>query len=214
MTLIRCLLASSVMPQVLATLLWAQLNRSEQSMKIQELIFAGKYREAEPIVRKCLQQVPREIYFLSQLDIVLNGQGKHRDADELRNDIRKVWEESHKQKWIAKGSPVAEATWARMIAASKAYQVVGSEYFIPEVIEIGPAKLPGITTSYKVIALPKARGGEPRVFKLEMSNVIEEFYVLREVLGAGGRQIIHYGSRRPDIRKLVADAIAYLDMEK
>ena len=188
-----------------------ELDLNKASETIQELIFAGKFDEAEPLVRQCLQQVPEELYFLSQLDIVLNGQGKYHAADELRNQIRDIWERHHKAKWIEKGSPVSEATWARMIVPAESYYVAGTEYFQPEVIGSEFT----ITSFYKIIALPKSQDEETRIFKLEMSNLVEEYYVLRELFpDGGGQQIIPYGGKKPEFRTLVKDAVTYLDAEQ
>ena len=188
-----------------------ELDLNKASETIQELIFAGKFDEAEPLVRQCLQHVPEELYFLSQLDIVLNGQGKYHAADELRNQIRDIWERHHKATWLAKGSPVSDATWARMIIPAEAYYVVGTEYFQPEVIGSEFT----ITSFYKIIALPKSQDKETRIFKLEMSTLVEEFYVLRELFpDGGGQQIIPYGDKKPEFRTLVKDAATYLDAEQ
>ena len=179
---------------------------------IQTFIFARRFEEAEPYVRKVLQRVPEELYFLSQLDIVLNGQGKYQEADELRNHIRSIWESKYKANWIAKGSPVAEATWARMIVSTPKYEIIGAEYFQPEVIGTSPFT---ITSFYKIIVLPKSKAHMTRVFKLEMSKLVEEFYVLRELIqNGGGRQIIPYGINKPQLQQLLTDAMGYLDAEQ
>jgi hypothetical protein len=196
---------------VLALLAAGDVDLGDKSERIQELVFAGRYAEAEPIVRECLEKGPREIYFLSQLDIVLNGQGRHADADRVRDRIRTIWEEDYRAGWIAKGSPVAQATWARVIVPARDYNVVGAEYFVPEGLG---ANEPRIVSFFKVIALPRAGGAGGRVFKLEMSRLVEEYHVLREVLGRGGRQVIPYGKDKPDIRRLVKEAVAFLDGEK
>ena len=114
---------------------------NQMSRIIQTFIFAGRFEEAEPYVRKVLQRVPEDLYFLSQLDIVLNGQGKYQEADELRKHIRSIWESKYKTNWIAKGSPVAEATWTRMIVSTPKYEIIGTEYFRPEVIGTSPLPL-------------------------------------------------------------------------
>ena len=106
----------------------AQLSESDleqKSEKIQALLRAGKFNEAEPLARECIQQLPEEPYFLAQLGIVLNGQGKFREADELRDKIRKVWERDYKAKWIANGSPVGESSWARVVGFSGSPQETG-----------------------------------------------------------------------------------------
>ena len=54
-----------------------------------------------------------------------------------------------------------------------------------------------------------------RVFKLEMSKIVEEFYVLRELIqNGGGRQIIPYGINKPQLQQLLTDAMGYLDAER
>lgn len=186
------------------------IDLSKNAENTKAFIFAGKFDEAEPLVRQCLKQAPEEIYFLSQLDMVLNGRGRYDKADENRNYIKEIWEEKHKPDWIAKGSPVSESTWVRMVLPSKDYYVIGTEYFQPEIIGTTPLT---ITSFYKIIALPKSKKHKARIFKLEMSKIEEEYYVLRELLDDGGRQIIPYGSEKPDIRKLVTDAVSYLNVK-
>lgn len=188
-----------------------EVDLEKTAKQIQAFIFAGKFAEAEPLVHRCLQRAPKELYFLSQLDIVLNGQGKYQEADVLRDRIREIWEQDYKADWIVTGSPVSKATWARMLVPAQTYYVVGAEYFQPEVLGSEFT----ITSFYKIIAQPKSEDEETRVFKLEMSNIVEEFYVLRELLkDGGGRQIIQYGGTKPDFRTVVGDTRAYLDAEK
>ena len=74
--------------------------------------------------------------------MVLNGQGKSREADELRERIRKLWEKDYKAEWIAKGSPVGESSWARVVGSSKDYDVFGVEYFVPRLLEGADRKDP------------------------------------------------------------------------
>jgi hypothetical protein len=64
-----------------AAALSGQEGLVDKSKKIEHFLLNGKFDEAEPLVRDCLRQAPEEIYFLSQLDMVLNGQGKYHDAD-------------------------------------------------------------------------------------------------------------------------------------
>jgi len=91
----------------------------KMSETIQALIFAEKFTEAEPLVHQCLQYAPEDLYFLSQFDLVLNGQHKYQEADELRNRIRTIWETHYKASWIAEGSPVWKGSWDRMLVPGK-----------------------------------------------------------------------------------------------
>ena len=109
--------------------------------------------------------------------MVLNGQGRFREADEHRERILRIWEKHYKADWIAKGSPASRAKWARIMVPAKEYNVAGAEYFQPQVIGSPPAT---ITTFYEIIAFPKYKKQKRRVFKLEMSKIVEEYYVLRE----------------------------------
>ena len=89
-TILRCSLAAVILLALVAAR-GAQLSNSDleqESEKIQALLRAGKFDAAEPLARECIRQVPEEIYFLGQLEMVLNGQGKFREADELRERIR------------------------------------------------------------------------------------------------------------------------------
>lgn len=191
-----------------AVALGAEEDLVEKSHKIQRFLFDGKFVEAEPLVRDCLRQAPEEIYFLSQLDMVLNGQGRYRDADEVGDRIRTVWLKKYKEKWQAKGAPISESSWARMMSASRDYYVTGAEYFMPRVLE-GRSEDPlALIAFYKVIALPKQGRGPARVFQLAKAKV-ENNYFLEEY--AGAITLISSYATRPDIRALVSDTVAYLD---
>ena len=200
-----CLIFSTFLSPVSAA---EELNLNQRALDAQDLIFAEKYEEAEAVIRECLNVVPEDIGFLSKLDIVLNGQGKYTDADSIRDQIREIWIKKHRDKWLADGSPVARATWARMIAETKKSIVIGVEYYQPEVIG---TEFP-ITSFYKIIVLPKVKGDKPRVFKLEMSNLDRVYYVLRELYldSGGGAQIIPYGSKKPEFRRVLQDAVRCL----
>ena len=183
----------------------------EEAAEIQQFIFAEKFEEAEPIVRKCLEGFPEDLAFLSNLDIVLNGQGKFNASKQVHDRILEIWKRDHAAKWRDKGSPVREATWARMIMQSKDYFVVGTEYFTPEPLGKEPAM---IYSFYKLIAFPKAEGAEARLFKLEMSDILGKYYVLRESFtNGGGAQRIPYGDQLPELRRVVIEAVSYLDKE-
>jgi hypothetical protein len=188
------------------------LDLNQRALDAQDLIFAEKYEQAEVVIRECLKVVPKNLNFLSKLDIVLNGQGKYTDADNIRDQIREIWIKNHRDKWLADGSPVARATWARMVVQTKNYLVIGVEYYQPEVIG---TNFP-ITSFYKIIVHPKEKGDKPRVFKLEMSNLDRVYYVLRELYleRGGGAQIIPYGSKKPEFRKVLQGAVRYLITEE
>jgi hypothetical protein len=195
----------------------AQLSNSDleqKSEKIQALLRAGKFDEAEPLARECIRQLPEEIYFLGQLEMVLNGQGKSREADELRERIRKLWEKDYKAEWIAKGSPVGESSWARVVGSSKDYDVFGVEYFIPRLLEGADRKdRLALIAYYKVIALKKQGNGPSRIFQLNKS-ANEEHYFLEEFSQKAISMAEMYGNEMPDIRTVVRDAISYLDAKK
>jgi len=192
----------------------AQLSKSyleQKSEKIQVLLPAGKYDEAEPLVRECIRQMPEEIYCLGQMEMVLNGQSKFRQADELRDRIRKLWEEDYKANWIAKGSPVGESSWARVVGFSKEYAVFGAEYFIPRLLEgSDPKDASALIAYYKVMAFPKTGKGPSRIFQLDKS-AIEKHYFFEEFSDKAISIAKMYGNQIPDIRAVVADTIAYLD---
>jgi hypothetical protein len=206
---------SPVLIVALISTAWAQdrLDLPKTAEVIQTLISAGKFAEAEPFVQKCLKEAPDDLYFLSQLDMVLHGRHKDQEAEKLGIRIHSLWKAKHESQWIAKGSPVAEATWARMFIPGQKYNIVLSEYFRPEMIGAPPLT---ITSYFKVIVLLKSAGHESRVFKLEMSKLTEEFYVLRELTGQRdeGRQTISYGSQKPTLRRLADDVVAYLNTER
>ena len=195
----------------------AQISNSDlehTSEKIQVLLRARKFDEAEPLVRECIRQLPEEIYFLGQLEMVLNGQDKFREADEFRDRIRKLWEKDYKAAWIAKGSPVGESSWSRVVGSSKDYDVFGAEYFVPRLLEGRDRKDPlALIAYYKVIALPKKGSGPSRIFQLDKS-ASERHYFLEEFSENAISMAERYGNAIPSIRTVVADAMSYLDGKK
>jgi len=179
-----------------------------QTDQMQQLLFAGEYNEAEPAIRKCVKRHPKEVAFLSKLDIVLNGQGKYAEAGKLRKQILDIWHQYYEANWRARGSPVAESSWARMISPTKDYYVIGVEYFVPQLLNESPP----LTAFYKIIALPRSKDMQARLFKLEMSQWDDaRYYVLREQYESGGKQIVQYGDKRPSFHRMVKDAAAYLE---
>ena len=175
---------------------------------MQQLLFAGEYDRAEPPVRKCVKQHPKEVAYLSKLDIVLNGQGKYAEAGKLREQILDIWHRYYEADWRARGAPVAESSWARMIVSTKNYIVIGTEYFVPQLLNDDPP----LKAFYKIIAMPRSEDRQARLFKLEMSQWDEtKFHVLREQFQSGGKQIVQYGEKRPAFHRMVEDAAAYLD---
>jgi hypothetical protein len=214
--ILRCSLSVVILLALVAAR-GAQLSNSDleqESEKIQVLLRAGKFDEAEPLVRECIRQLPKEIYFLAQFEMVLNGQGKFGEADELRDRIRKLWEKDYKAAWIAKGSPVGVSSWSRVVGSSKDYDVVGAEYFVPSLIGGRNRKDPlALFAYYKVIAVPKKGSGPSRLFRLDKS-AIEKNYFLEEFSENAISMAKTYGTAMPGIRTVVEDAISYLDGEK
>jgi hypothetical protein len=211
--MLRCSLPAAILLALVGA--WgAQFSNSdlgEKSEKIQALLRTGKFDDAEPLVRECIRQLPEEIYFLGQLEMVLNGQDKFREADEFRDRIRKLWEKNYKAKWIAKGSPVGESSWARVVGSSKDYDVFGVEYFVPRLLE--GTDRDALIAYYKVIALPKQGNGSSRIFQLDKS-ANEKHYFLEEFSESAISMAQMYGNEMPDIRTVVRDAISYLDGKK
>jgi hypothetical protein len=209
--MLQILLCLSWYPAVFfaaAVALTGQEALIEKSKTIQQFLLNRKFDEAEPLVRDCLRQAPEEIYFLSQLDMVLNGQAKYHDADAVGDRIRTIWVKKYKDKWLSKGAPISESSWARMMSASKDYYVTGAEYFMPRVLE-GESDDPlALIAFYKVIALPKQGGGPARIFQLEKAK-LENYYFLEEYARAITR--VSSYKTRPDIRTLVSDTETYLD---
>ena len=189
---------------VLALTLSAQDDLSQKSQVIEDLLKSGKFEKAEPLVRECLRQVPHEIYFLSQLEISLNGQDKHGEADDVAARIRQIWKSEYKEAWIAKGSPVADSSWARIMTASRDYYVIGTEYFLPH--PLGEH----LMADYKVIALPKRKDGGSRIFMLD-KTASEKNYFLEDYTGVAIVMVAAYGKEKPDIRDLAKMVAGYLD---
>lgn len=182
-----------------------------QEDQMQQLLFAGEYTRAEPGIQKCIARHPREVAYLSKLDIALNGQGKYIEADALREQILAIWHQYYEADWRAKGSPVRESSWARMILSTKDYDVIGVEYFVPQILNEDPP----LEALYKVIALPRSEDNKARLFKLEKSQFDDTgFYVLREQFENGGKQIVQYGDEQPAFHRMVNDAAAYLEKQE
>lgn len=196
---------------VLALTLPAQDDLSQKSQAIEDLLKSGKFEKAEPLVRECLRQLPHEIYFLGQLEMSLNGQGKRREADEVAAHIRQIWKSEYKERWIAKGAPVAESAWARIMTASRDYYVIGTEYFMPHLVEGDPKnKITSLWADYKVIALPKRADGGSRIFMLNKA-ASEKNYFLEEFTDKSIVMVAVYGKEKPDIRDLAKRVADYLD---
>jgi len=107
---------------------------------------------------------------------------------------------------MAKGAPVPGSSWARVIATSQEYHVIGTEYFIPQLIEgkkDGPFALYAF---FKVIAFPKEGGGTSRILQLNKSKE-EKNYFLEEYSERSIIMAKSYGAGKPDIRAVVSHAV-------
>jgi hypothetical protein len=182
----------------------AQDDLSHKSQAIEDLLKSGEFEKAEPLVRECLRQVPHEIYFLGQLEMSLNGQGKYGEADEVAASIRQIWKSEYKKRWIAKGAPVAQSSWARIMTSSRDYYVIGTEYFLPHPLD------GTLLADYKVIALPKRKDSGSRIFMLDKAPS-EKYYFLEEYTGEAIVMVAAYGRGKPDIRDLAKKVADYLD---
>ncbi len=174
---------------------------------------SGEFAKAEPLVRECLREVPQEIYFLGQLEMSLNGQGKYDEADQVAARVRQIWKTEYKEKWIADGSPVATASWARIMIFSRDYYVIGTEYFIPHSVYMDPppkSKGLALMADYKVIARPRRKDGVSRIFMLDKS-AYEKHYFLEEFSANAILMVATYGNEKPDIRTLTKVVADYLD---
>jgi hypothetical protein len=172
-------------------------------------LWEGDGEAAEPLIRACLKQDADSILVLAQLDIALNAQKKYDEADEVAARIRAIWNRDMLADWVKRGSPVAEGSWARILVVSRDYGIAGAAYYEPQ--KLG-AKEPRITNYFKFIVFPKdTTRNKTRLFKLEMSNLLEPYHVLREVLEDGGRQAIPYGRKKPTIQSAAQDLVKYLD---
>jgi hypothetical protein len=203
----------AVLALLLATTLLAQDDLSQRSELIENLLKSGEFEKAEPLARECLRQVPHEIYFLGQLEMSLNGQGKYAEADQVAARVRQIWKSEYKEQWIANGSPVAEASWARIMISSSDYYVIGTEYFMPHQVGGNPAdrdKPSTLMADYKVIALPKRKDGVSRIFMLNKA-ASEKHYFLEEFSAQAILMVATYGNEKPGIRSLTKVVADYLD---
>jgi hypothetical protein len=199
-----------------ATTLLAQVDLSQRAELIGNLLKSGQFEKAEPLVRECLREVPHEIPFLSQLEMSLNGQGKYAEADQVAARVRQIWKSEYKEQWIANGSPVAEASWARIMITSRNYYVIGTEYFLSHQVEGDPTakdKASNLMVDYKLIALPKRKGNVSRIFMLD-KTASEKRYFLEEFSAGQITMVATYGNEKPDIRTLTKVVADYLDKSR
>lgn len=210
---IQCLSLLLLLALFLTTFVVSQDEPSQKSREIENLLRLGEFAKAETMARQCLPQLRDDIYFLSQLEMSLNGQQKYGEADQVAARVRQIWKSDYKEKWIAKGSPVAESSWARVITTSKNYYVIGTEYFMPHRLGGDPAgkdKEFALIASYKIIAIPRRENGGSRIFMLDKA-VSENNYFLEEFSGKANVMVAAYGRREPDIRDLAKTVVDYLD---
>jgi len=195
----------------LAPALVAQDDLSQKAQQIGELLRSGEFSNAEPLVRECLKQAPHDIYFLGQLEMALNGQGKYAEDDQVAANVRQIWASEYKEEWLAKGSPVAESSWARIMISTKDYYAIGVEYFLPHLVEGKAAKdkRSNLMADYKVIALPKRKDAGSRIFQLN-KTAWEKLYWLEEY-SSESVNTVHTYPVKPDIRAITKAVAEYLD---
>jgi hypothetical protein len=209
---LRSVLPAVVM--VLAPALVAQDDLSRKAQQIGELLRSGQFSNAEPLVRECLKQAPHDIYFLGQLEMALNGQGKYAEDDQVAANVRQIWASEYKEEWLAKGSPVAESSWARIMISTKDYYAIGVEYFLPHLVEGDPTakdKKSNLMADYKVIALPKQKDAGSRIFQLN-KTAWEKLYWLEEY-SRESITTVHTYAVKPDIRAVTKAVADYLDQK-
>jgi len=198
---------------VLAPAVVAQDDLSRKAQEIEELLRSGQFSSAKPLARECLKHAPHEIYFLGQLEMSLNGQGKYAEDDQVAANVRQIWANEYKEKWLAKGSPIAESSWARIMIPSKDYFAIGAEYFTPHLVEgsvEGKEKASALVADYKVIALPKHEGVASRIFMLNKAAA-EKDYFLEEYSRPRLSMVASYPKEKPDIRIVTKAVVVYLD---
>lgn len=208
----RCLFCLPVLLVLLASCR-PQDDLAQKSEKTITLIHSDKFKEAEPLVRECLRQAPVGLYFLSQLDIVLNGQGKFHDADELRDHIRGIWKEKFRGKSPARGGLVSKAGWTRVVACAKDYQIIGLEYFTPHFLSGTGSEDPLLLSSfYEIEAIPIQGSSSARIFLLDRFKAEKKYFL--EEFGPRSITMAAAYDEKPDIRAVVKDAIKYLDQRE
>lgn len=174
--------------------------------KAQSLLYMNEYEEALYYINYCLDLYPENIAFLSNLDIIYNGLEEIEKANNIRKKILKIWNKEYKDDWILRGSPIAESTWARYLKVTNSHIIIGTEYFMPE-------KLGDITNYYKIILQDKFDQKIVRIYKLEHSNIIEEYYVLSEINKGSFTQQISFGNKKPDLYQLMENFEIYINNE-
>jgi len=181
---------------------------SQNANNVYDLLMQKKYTEAEKLAKELLIEKPHDLVLLAQLDVALNAQKKYLESEKLHDEIIKIWNSYYKDDFIKKGSPIGESSWARIVTESNDYFIISCEYYMPE--KLGEEE-PTILNFYKFIVQSKKDKNKYRLFKLEMSNVIGEYYVLSEISNGGFSEIIPYGSKKPSIFKITNDLIEYLN---
>ena len=190
------------------------LDLSRRADAIDNLLRSGKFQEAEPLVRECLLQSPHEIHFLGQLEMSLNGQGKYAEDDQVAANVRQIWASEYTEEWLAKGSPVAQSSWARIMISTRDYYAIGVEYFLPHLVEGDPAakdKKSNLMADYKVIALPKRKDTGSRIFQLNKTAWEKQYWL--EEYSSESITTVHVYAVKPDIRAVTKAVADYLDQK-
>lgn len=175
-----------------------------------ETLADRKYSEAEKAARLAIEQYPERIEFYVCLDQALNGQKRYEEAEAVRNQILTVWTAHYKEEFLEAGMPIRLRTWARMVTYTPGFIILSCEYFMPE--ELGDEE-PKITNYYKFIVHYGPNPQDVRIFKLEHSNIIADYYVIGELSDAGHRQVVSFGSQKPTLQDATAALVQKLKEE-
>lgn len=167
----------------------------------------GEYRAAEQLARAMLDESPRNLGFLQWLDIALNGQGRASEAEMVRLRVLAAWREMQQGIPVDCGFNVAEECWMRVVDRRDGYLLVISEYYHPATTCQDPCRF---ALCYKCV-VTQDQEGKSRLFRLEYSRLIDDYYTLREVFPSGGRQLVVYGETRPSLARIVKDLGIQID---
>ena len=97
----------------------------------------------------------------------------------------------------------------RFVVNTKKHHYVGYEFIVPDT-----QRVDGITTYYEIQILHRP-GPKKRRLYLEMSELVGKYHVLRETYdNGGGAQLIPYGEKKPDLKKVMTDLVALVEPPK
>ncbi len=178
--------------------------------KFGNLFYSKKFKEASIFAKEHIKSNPNDVIGYVWIDLICNTAGNCSDSEKNRNNVLRIWKKYYKSKYEKGNIPIRLRTWGRKFSETDKWAITTTEYYEPEELN---EKSPTILNHYKFIVQLKEYPQKIRIFKLEHSNVVEDYYVLTEVSNNGFAQIIPYGSIKPLIFNVTSDLEKYLQNE-